>query len=360
MLPEYALPLLILIGVSLFLPHWSPRRPVRTFLVGGLYLGILVIYLRWRLFDTVLPANSLSVGSAFVWTVFIAELWLWLEALLVQWTLLNRTDRSSEADAYEAEFRAANPEMLPTVDIFIATYNEPLDVLEKTIAGAMALDWPASKLFIHVLDDGRRDWLRDHCRSRGVNHVTRDDNAHAKAGNINAALKVTSADYVLVLDPDFVPQRPLLMRTIGFFTDPAVGILQLPHHFFNSTPLQANLDMRASLPDAQRFFFDVIQPGRDGLDCAFCCGSNGIIRRSAINEIGGQMPTNSITEDLLLTLALLRKGYVTRYLSERLAIGLAPETLEAYFVQRNKQGPLTNSAVMPPFLSCHGGLTYLT
>ncbi len=330
------IPILILILVAQFMPSWSRDAPFRTAVMVAGFSLIAVSYIWWRLTQTVLPARGISFATAFVWTVFLAELWIWIETMQLALILLRRTNRSTEADTYEAQLRALAGDELPGVDVFIATYNEPLDVLEKTIAGALALDWPKDRLFIHVLDDGRRDWLRDYCQARGVNFMARNENSHAKAGNINAAVKQTSAPFILILDADFVPQNKMLMRSIGFFRDTKVGIVQMPHHFFNSTPLQTNMDMRSSLPDQQRFFFDVIQPGRDAVDCAFCCGSNGIIRRSALAEIGGQIPTGSVTEDLLLTLVLLRKGYVTRYLGERLAIGLAPETLDAYFVQRGR------------------------
>lgn len=333
---EAAIPFLLVVSVLLIVPPWSPDAPLRTALVVTGFGALLAHYLWWRLTDTVLPVEGGGFGAVFVWVVFLGEIWLWYETLQLSLILLRRTDRSDEADQHEARLRAMAPEDLPAVDVMIATYNEPLDVLEKTIAGALALDWPASRLNIHVLDDGRRDWLERYCRERGVTHMTRGDNAHAKAGNLNAAFQRTSAPFILVLDADFVPQRKLLMRAIGFFQDPGIGIVQMPHYFFNDTPLQANLDMRASLPDEQRFFFDSIQPGRDGWNCAFCCGSNGIIRREALEAIGGAMPTESITEDMLLTLAMLREGYVTRYLSERLAVGLAPETLDAYFVQRGR------------------------
>lgn len=300
------------------------------------FLALLARYLWWRLTETVWPAEGLTFGTIFVWVIFLSEVWLWYETLNLSLILLRRTDRSPEADAHEARLRSMAPGALPDVDVMIATYNEPLDVLEKTIAGALALDWPRARLSIHVLDDGRRDWLATYCQERGINHLTRPDNLHAKAGNLNAAFKRTKAPFILVLDADFVPQRKMLMRAIGFFEDPKIGIVQMPHYFFNNTPLQANMDMRASLPDEQRFFFDTIQPGRDGWGCAFCCGSNGIIRREALEAIGGAMPTESITEDMLLTMAMLRKGYITRYLGERLAVGLAPETLDAYFVQRGR------------------------
>lgn len=319
---------------ALLSPPWSRDAPWRTAVMMGGMVTVVGSYLWWRITVTVWPAEGFGLGTAFVWVVFLAELWLWYETLQLSLILLRRTDRTPEADRHEARLRATPQEALPHVDVFIATYNEPIDVLEKTIAGAMALDWPASRLHIHVLDDGRRGWLAGYCRERGIAHLTRPDNSHAKAGNINAAIPRTRSPFILVLDADFVPQRRMLMRAIGFFDDPKIGIVQMPHHFFNHTPLQTNLNMRSSLPDEQRFFFDVIQPGRDGWGCGFCCGSNGIIRREALEAIGGGLPTDSITEDMLLTMAMLREGYITRYLAERLAIGLAPETLDAYFVQR--------------------------
>jgi cellulose synthase (UDP-forming) len=248
--------------------------------------------------------------------------------------LLRRTDRGGEADLGEARLRGLRLEDLPTVDIMIATYNESLEVLERTITGALAIDWPKSRLKVYVLDDGRREWLKRYCEMKGAGYMTRPDNKHAKAGNINAAIARTNGEFFLVLDADFIPQKNFLYRALGFFKDPAVGIVQIPHNFFNHDPMQTNLSMQNVLPDDQRLFFDVIMPGRDGWDCAFCCGSNSITRRSAIEAVGGGLPTGSITEDMLLTLALLRKGYKTRYLNERLAIGLAPESLSAFFVQR--------------------------
>ncbi|MFQ5566808.1 MAG: glycosyltransferase family 2 protein, partial [Paracoccaceae bacterium] len=215
-------------------------------------------------------------------------------------------------------------------------------VLERTIIGATAIDWPAERLKVWVLDDGRRDWLRRYCEEHQVGYLVRPDNLHAKAGNVNAAIPRTSGEFFAIFDSDFIPQRNIFYRMVGFFEDPRIGIVQAPHNFFNHDPLQANLALRRTLPGDQRLFFDEIMAGRDGWDCAFCCGSNSLTRRRAIEAIGNAMPTVSITEDMLLTMTLLREGYVTRYLNERLAIGLAPESLEALFVQRARwaQGAL--------------------
>jgi cellulose synthase (UDP-forming) len=222
---------------------------------------------------------------------------------------------------------------LPTVDVLIPTYNEDLEVLERTIVGAKSIDYPNTRVW--VLDDGRRDWLEEFCASKGVGYLRRPDNRHAKAGNINHALGLTDGEFVAIFDADFVPHRDFLYRTLGFFADPRIGIVQTPQRFFNPDPVQLNLGAPRLFPDEQRFFFDRVLPSRDAWDAAFCCGSNCVIRRAALELIGG-IPTGSVTEDVLTTLALLRHGYVTRYLNEKLALGLSAESLKAFFVQRRR------------------------
>jgi cellulose synthase (UDP-forming) len=291
-------------------------------------------YAWWRLIITVLPAHGAWYEIGWVWFCYAVELLALGDALILYLILLRRTDRHDEADRHERRLRGTNPEQLPSVDVYIPTYNEPLNVLEKTITGALCLDYP--KVQIWVLDDGRREWLKEFCESKGVGYIIRDNNAHAKAGNINHALTRTAADFVAVFDADFIPQQNFLMRTMGFFEDPKIGIVQVPHVFYNHDPLQANLAVRQSLPDDQRFFFEVIMPCRDAWDAAFCCGSNSVTRRSALRMVGDALPTDSITEDMLLTLTMLRQGFVTRYLCEPLAFGLAPESLKAFFVQRQR------------------------
>lgn len=291
-------------------------------------------YLHWRLFVTMLPADGAWYEVGWLWLCFSIELLAIFDQLILYITFLRTTDRSAEADRHEARIRALPADQLPSVDVYIATYNEPLEVLEKTITGALCLDYP--NVSIWVLDDGRRPRLKAFCEAKGVGYLNRPDNAHAKAGNINHALTRTNAEFVAVFDADFVPQRNFLMRTIGFFRDPEIGIMQIPHAFYNPDPMQTNLALRKSLPDEQRFFFDVIMPSRDAWNAAFCCGSNSVTRRAALRAIGDALPTQSITEDMLLSITMLRKGYVTRYLCERLAFGLTPETVDAFFVQRER------------------------
>lgn len=325
--------LLIAAAILLVGKRWRGNAWMDRLAVAALAVVVLR-YLHWRLFVTVLPVDIPSVTGVFVWTVFLIELLVWVDAAILYAYLLRRTDRTPEADAHEARLRGLDPQELSEVDVFIATYNESPEVLERTIVGAAAMDWPEARLNVWVLDDGRRNWLRHMAEDLGVGYLTRADNAHAKAGNINAAVARTSAPFFLVLDADFIPQRNFLYRTMGFFRDPKIGIVQIPHNFFNPDPMQSSLNLSKVMPDDQRFFFEAIMPGRDGYDCAFCCGSNGVVRRSALQQIGNKLPSGSITEDMLLTIALKRKGYITRYLDERLAFGLAPENVNAFFIQR--------------------------
>lgn len=289
----------------------------------------------WRFTETVLPFPTDTANAYWVWLVFIIEMLAFVEVVLFLILMSRYIDRSVEADQLGATFFARTELDLPTVDVFIPTYNEPLDVLERTIVGALALNYPKEKLQVYVLDDGRRAWLKSFCAERGAVHVTRTDNAHAKAGNMNNGLHVSSGDFIAIFDADFVPYRHFLKRTLPFFSDETIGIVQTPQHFFNVDPVQSNLGLENIWPDEQRLFFDEIAPSRDVWDVSFCCGSCSIARRKAIDAIGG-FPTQSITEDLLTTLSMLNKGYKTRYLNERLSMGLAAENLTGYFVQRER------------------------
>ena len=332
---QFLAPTLFVIGAVLLLgPTLPMARPWARAIIFTAVWFIVARYEVWRLTVTVWPASGTWYQVSWVWFCYAVELFATGDAFILYFTFLRSSDRRLEADTHERRLRASQPAQLPDVDVFIPTYNEPMEVLEKTITGALCIDYP--NFHVWVLDDGRRPWLKEFCRDKGVGYLTRPDNSHAKAGNINHALGKTDAPFVAIFDADFVPQQNFLMRTVGFFADPKIGIVQTPHVFYNRDPMQTNLALQKALPDDQRFFFDSIMPSRDAWDAAFCCGSNSVMRRTALRSVGGALPTESITEDMLLTLVLLRQGYVTRYLCERLAFGLAPENIDAFFVQRQR------------------------
>ena len=219
-------PLLQLVGPLLFVIGGiyvlAPTLPMTRGWARGLVFAavwlIIARYISWRVFTTVLPAHGAWREVGWVWFCFAIEILALFDALILYLGFLRTSDRRAEADGHEARLRALSPDQLPTVDVYIPTYNEPFEVLEKTITGALCLDYPNVRLW--VLDDGRRPWLKAFCEGKGIGYLTRSNNAHAKAGNINHALTKTDGEFVAVFDADFVPQRNFLMRTMGFFDDP--------------------------------------------------------------------------------------------------------------------------------------------
>ena len=326
-------PLLAIIGLAFAVTSAPHGMATRRF-VCVLTLALSCWYLAWRLTHTLHGPHLTFADHVFISVFLAVELLQFLNHGVLMLTFLRKRDNRPLADECEKALRTLPHEALPAVDVFIPTYNEPLEVLERTILCAKAIDWP--NLNVWVLDDGRRDWLRQLSKRHQVGYLTRPDNKGAKAGNINAALARTNAPFILILDADFVAQPNILWRAMGLFQDPRVGIVQMPQDFFNPDPLQHNLYATRFIPNDQRLFFHVIQPSRDAWDAAVCCGTNAIIRRAALDSIGGRFPTECVMEDIFLTCRLLPHGYVTRYLDETLAIGLAPESLSAFIIQRAK------------------------
>jgi cellulose synthase (UDP-forming) len=330
--PSAFTPIILILGLYLVV---APLLPVKktwarsSVAIVCVLLGLRYVY--WRLNSTVLPYDEqFGIEFIWIWFVFLVEVAIYIEAVVFFLIMSRYKPRHEEADAGEAALNARG--VYPPVDVFIPTYNEPPEVLEKTIVGAAGIDYP--NLTVWVLDDGKRDWLRGMCETEGVRYLTRPDNSHAKAGNLNNALLYAEGEFIAIFDADFVPHRNFLIRTIGLFDDPEVGIVQTPQYFFNQDPIQFNLGLTKDWPDEQRLFFDKMAECRDAWDVAFCCGSCSVTRRAALRAAGDQYPTESITEDLLTTLKLSRAGYKTRYLNERLSMGLAAESLEGFFVQR--------------------------
>jgi cellulose synthase (UDP-forming) len=229
---------------------------------------------------------------------------------------------------------------LYTIDIYIPTYNEDVELVRKTVLGAMAIDYPLEKKRVYVLDDGRaekykarREALREMCAELGCSMLTRDDNDHAKAGNINTALHRTSGELVLILDCDHIPARCLLQETVGFFYNPKVSLVQTPHWFYNPDPFERNLQTGGKIPVGNELFYKVIQKGNDFWNAAFFCGSAAVVRKSHLLEVGG-IAVETVTEDCHTSLRLHSKGYETIYYDKIMVAGLAPEKFSAYVGQQ--------------------------
>src|SRR5688500_7478063 len=163
--PVLLAPALIMFALVGVLPGVLPlTRPWARNLIAGAVVVVMARYLWWRATETLV----LDIGWGSGWSVFcfVVELAASLDAALLFLAFSRTSNRSPEADRGEARWRAADPASVPKVDVLIPTYDEPLSVLEKTIAGAQSLDWP--NLAVYILDDSRRPWLRDFCREKGV------------------------------------------------------------------------------------------------------------------------------------------------------------------------------------------------
>jgi cellulose synthase (UDP-forming) len=222
-----------------------------------------------------------------------------------------------------------------SVDVFITTYDEPLQIVRRTAMGAKAIAYPHKT---YILDDGRRDEIRAMAESLGIGYIRRDNNANAKAGNLNNALKHTTGDFILQLDADHVPLPNILHKLLGFFSDPKVAYSQSPQDFYNTdsfTHVVNDGDRR--LWEENRIFFSLIQAGKDRLGASFFCGSCGVLRRKAFEEIGG-FSTKTVTEDMETSIVLHARGWKSVYCGDMLAYGLAPASAGQYHVQRLRWG----------------------
>jgi cellulose synthase (UDP-forming) len=226
------------------------------------------------------------------------------------------------------------PDEWPHVDVLVPTYNEPLEIVRYTALGALNIDWPQDKLHVYILDDGRRKEFEQFAFEAGVGYKIRPDNFHAKAGNINTALKSLDSPYVAIFDCDHVPTRSFLQMTIGWFLrDRNLAMLQTPHHFYSPDPFERNLSQFHVIPNENELFYGIVQDGNDFWNATFFCGSCAVLRREALDEIGG-IAVETVTEDAHTSLRMQSNGWNTAYINIPQAAGLATERLSAHVGQR--------------------------
>jgi cellulose synthase (UDP-forming) len=222
----------------------------------------------------------------------------------------------------------------PDIDVLIPTYNEPLSLVRYTALAAVNIDYPPRKLHVYILDDGTRDDFREFAKEAGIGYIVRQKHDHAKAGNINNALKQMNSPLVTIFDCDHVPTRSFLQVTVGWFlAEKKLAMLQTPHYFYSPDPFERNLLQYKTIPNEGELFYGIIQDGNDLWNATFFCGSCAVIRRSALNEVGG-IATETVTEDAHTSLRMQKNGWNTAYINLPQAAGLATETLSAHVGQR--------------------------
>lgn len=308
-------------------PAPESRRSAMLAHLGGLAAVTAISgYLWWRIGFT-LPRGGADLAAALALIAFEALPLIGLGARMI--TIWN-------TDAPRPPALPADP---PLTAVLIPTFDEPAEVIAPTIAAAVALE-PDHQTW--VLDDGDRAWVREMCADLGARYVSREEHAHAKAGNLNHALALMASEaasgapeieVIAVLDADHVPLPAFLRATLGWFTDPGIALVQGPQSFYNNGAYDDD-----GVNGEQGLFFNVLMPARHHRDAGpFWCGSTALVRVSALREVGG-VATETIVEDLHTTLRLIKAGWRTVYHHQTLALGLAPATAGQYLLQRRRWG----------------------
>ena len=311
-----------------------------------LALGTFVIlrYVFWRVTSTI---PSIESPLDFVPGVILvaAEGYCIMMMFLSLFTVSDPIDRPAAPRLPEAK--------LPRVDVFVPSYNESVEILAPTLVAAKAMKYPSDKLTVFLLDDGgtdeklasddpdkaaqaaaRRKSLQALCVELGVRYLTREENQHAKAGNLNGGLANSDGDLVVIFDADHAPAREFLDETVGFFEDEKLFLVQTPHFFLNADPIEKNL-AAVGMPAENEMFYGIVQKGLDKWNAAFFCGSAAVLRRQALEQVGG-FHGSSITEDAETALELHSRGWKSLYVDKPMIAGLQPETFESFIGQRSR------------------------
>ncbi len=294
------------------------RRAIRLVAVAAVLLT--AVYLAWRVTSTLSGATAWLAGCLLV---------LETQALV---SLSFHAFDLWDLDRVPAAAREA-PEDL-RVAVLIPTYNEPREVLLPTIAAAVALE-PDHQTW--VLDDGDRPWVADLAARLGAGYRARTEHADAKAGNINAVLPDLDVDVIAVFDADHVAHAGFLTRTLPYFTDPRVALVQTPQDFYNVDSFEHAEGRRGRRFGEQELFYRALAAGRNRWNAAFWCGTNAVLRLAALRDVGG-VATGTVTEDIHTTMRMHRRGWRTVYHNEVLARGLAASSPQQYLSQRRRWG----------------------
>lgn len=264
-----------------------------------LFAFITLRYVFWRVDGTLPPVSDLASFIPGL-TLMVAEGIVLVMFFLSLFSIVDPIHRTPLPLKGE-------PSSWPTVDVFIPSYNEDVSILETTLAAAVALDYPADRFKVFLLDDGgtdqkiaqanaeaaaeareRRATLQALCARLGCHYFTRARNEKAKAGNVNNTFVQTDGELILILDADHVPTADFLRNTVGFMQDdPRCFLVQTPHFFINPDPIEYNLRTFDRMPSENEMFYYSTLPGFERWNAAYFCGSAAVLRRTALEEVGG-------------------------------------------------------------------------
>lgn len=340
---------------------------------------LMSIYLLWRMIFT-LPWDQGILNIVFGILLMAAETLTVLTTfeLFIQKMQKNRT---------QLELPVIPPDYYPEVDVFIATHNEPAELLYKTVNACTYMDYPdKQKVHIYLCDDGGRAEVEELAKQFGIGYLGFPNNKDAKSGNYNHALSKTSSPLIATFDADMIPQHTFLMKTVPYFLldkfikdggrwrlrrederdeNFKLGLIQTPQSFYNPDLFQFNLFAEQNIPNEQDFFSREVNILRNTTNAVAYTGSNTVISRQAMEEIGG-FPLHTITEDFETSIRLQQAGYITYATDEVQAAGLTTTAVQSMFKQRIRwargiiQSLQNTRAIFSRKLAFWTRVTYLT
>jgi cellulose synthase (UDP-forming) len=212
-----------------------------------------------------------------------------------------------------------------TVDVFVSTCGEPLNILSRTLMAAVAIDYEPKTLY--VLDDKANPEVAALAEKFGLKYLARPEHLDAKAGNLNFGLAHSQGELILALDADQVPNRGILRHMLGYFKIPAIAFVQTKQNFL--------VPKGDPFGNTDKVFYNVMQCGKDGDNAAFSCGSGVVYRRRALEEIGGFSSWN-VVEDVHTSMLLHQRGWRSVYYPYPQSVGTAPVDIWGVYRQRGQ------------------------
>ncbi|KAF2166946.1 glycosyltransferase family 2 protein [Zasmidium cellare ATCC 36951] len=234
----------------------------------------------------------------------------------------------------------------PMVHVFVTVCGEDVDIIMDTVHAAAIQNYPKSSYRVFVLDDSKDDRLRlavDRLNERlkrtshhPVCYLDREKKPgiphYYKSGNLRFGHEVSkelygSSEFVAALDADMIPEADWLAKTVPhLLRSPTTALVSPPQ-------LSYNIPEGDELGQDSNVFQLIMEPIRDSFGCSQCSGSGYVMRRRALDSIGG-WPLSNVGEDIVCSYVLVQAGWKAAFIEDELQFGMAPGSLHAYAAQR--------------------------
>lgn len=294
-------------------------------LINKITIFFSTMYILWRF--TTIPTNLGTLSIIFSCIFLFIEVIDYIELLIVYFNSITK----SRANIYKKKnFDYAD------IDIIIPTINEPISIIKRTLDACKNIKYNFDKIHIFVSDDGNRNTVKKLVEEYNFTYLARKVHSGAKAGNINFALNHTKSDYILFLDCDMAPKANILEKLMPYIVENKnIGFVQAPQSFVNADIFQSRFNLDNDIPNDQNYFYNVLQNSNNSINSVILCGTNVVIRRKALQDIGG-FDEDIIAEDFATGMLIQSKGYKGIYVNENVAEGYQEESLKGFIKQRSR------------------------